>query len=99
MLLWVLIPAFLGARLYYVFIQSSRGPNGLGHYLAHPLDILAIWQGGIHIYGALIGGGAALLIYMYVKKLPTLIYLDAVGLALPLSQAIGRLGNFMNQEL
>ena len=60
MLLWVLIPAFIGARLYYVFIQSPRGPNGLGHYLAHPLDILAIWQGGIHIYGAFIFGGAAL---------------------------------------
>ena len=99
MLLWVLIPAFIGARLYYVFIQSPRGPNGLGHYLAHPLEILAIWQGGIHIYGAFIFGGAALLIYLSVKKLPLLLYLDAVGLALPLAQVIGRLGNFINQEL
>src|SRR5258708_39867943 len=48
MLLWVLIPAVIGARLYYVFIQSPRGPNGLRHYLAHPLDILAISQAGIH---------------------------------------------------
>ncbi len=99
MLLWVLIPAFIGARLYYVFIQSPRGPSGLGHYLAHPLDILAIWQGGIHIYGAFIFGGAALLLYLRVKKLPLLLYLDAVGLALPLAQAIGRIGNFINQEL
>jgi phosphatidylglycerol:prolipoprotein diacylglycerol transferase len=99
MLLWVVVPAIIGARLYYVFIQSPRGPDGLDSYLAHPLEILAIWQGGIHIYGALIGGGIALLIYVYVKKLPALIYLDAVGLGLLLSQAIGRLGNFMNQEL
>lgn len=100
MLLWIVIPAFIGARLYYVFIQSPRtGPNGLDHYLANPLDILAIWKGGIHIYGAFIFGGLALLIYLRVKKLPLLIYLDAVGLALPLAQAIGRLGNFMNQEL
>src|SRR6266705_12633 len=99
MLLWVLIPAFIGARLYYVFIQSPRGPSGLGHYLAHPLDILAIWQGGIHIYGAFIFGVAALLLYLRVKKLPLLLYLDAVGLALPLAQAIGRIGNFINQEL
>ena len=99
LLLWVVIPAIIGARLYYVFIQAPRGPDGLGYYLAHPLQILAIWQGGIHIYGALIGGGIALLTYMYVKKLPALIYLDAVGLALLLGQAIGRLGNFMNQEL
>ncbi len=62
MLLWVLIPAIIGARLYFVFIQSPRGPNGLGHYLANPIEILEIWRGGIH-------------------------------------KAIGRLGNFMNQEL
>jgi phosphatidylglycerol:prolipoprotein diacylglycerol transferase len=99
MLLWVLIPALLGARLYFVFIQSPRGPNGLGHYLAYPLDILAVWKGGIHIYGAFIFGGIALLLYMRARKLPPLIYLDAVGLALPLAQAIGRLGNFINQEL
>src|SRR6266700_2898251 len=68
MLLWVLIPAFIGARLYYVFIQSPRGPSGLGLYLG-------------------------------VRKLPLLLYLDAVGLALPLAQAIGRIGNFINQEL
>lgn len=99
LLLWVVIPAIIGARLYYVFIQSPRGPNGLDNYLAHPLAILEIWQGGIHIYGALIGGGLALLIYAAVKKLPVLIYLDAIALVLPFSQAIGRLGNFMNQEL
>src|SRR5579863_7640591 len=57
MLLWVLIPALVGARLYYVFIQSPRGPNGLDQYLAHPLEILEIWRGGIHIYGAFILGG------------------------------------------
>jgi phosphatidylglycerol:prolipoprotein diacylglycerol transferase len=99
MLLWVLIPALLGARLYFVFIQSPRGPNGLGHYLAYPLDILAVWKGGIHIYGAFIFGGIALLLYMRARKLPPLLYLDAVGLALPLAQVIGRLGNFINQEL
>ncbi len=99
MLLWVLIPAVLGARLYYVFIQSPRGPDGLEHYLAYPLDILAIWKGGIHIYGAFIFGGIAALLYMRALKLPPLIYLDAIGLALLLAQAIGRLGNFINQEL
>ncbi len=99
MLFWILIPALLGARLYYVFIQAPPGPTGSGYYLANPLQILAIWKGGIHIYGALIGGGIALLIYVRRKKLPALIFLDGVALVLPLSQAIGRLGNFMNQEL
>ena len=50
MLLWVLIPALVGARLYFVFIQSPRGPNGIGQYLANPIEILQIWRGGIHIY-------------------------------------------------
>jgi phosphatidylglycerol---prolipoprotein diacylglyceryl transferase len=99
MLLWVVIPAIIGARLYYVFIQSPRGPDGLGFYLSHPFEIIAVWKGGIHIYGAFIFGGIALLLYAYLKKLPRLIYLDAVGLALPLAQAIGRIGNFINQEL
>lgn len=99
MLMWVLIPAIVGARLYYVFIQSPRGPDGLGHYLAHPIEILEVWRGGIHIYGAFIFGGLALLLYMWKRKLPPFIYLDGIGLGLLLGQAIGRIGNFINQEL
>jgi len=99
MLLWVLIPALIGERLYYVFIQSPRGPNGLGEYLAHPIEILEIWRGGMHIYGAFIFGGIAIALYTRWRKLPLLIYLDAAGLALPLGQAIGRWANFINQEL
>jgi phosphatidylglycerol:prolipoprotein diacylglycerol transferase len=99
MLLWVLIPALIGERLYYVFIQSPRGPNGLGEYLAHPIEILEIWRGGLHIYGAFIFGGIAIALYARWRKLPLLIYLDAAGLALPLGQAIGRWANFINQEL
>lgn len=98
-LLWVLIPALVGARLYFVFIQSPRGPGGLGEYLAHPLEILEIWRGGIHIYGAFILGGLALLLYLRWRKLPIAIYLDGIGLGLLLGQAIGRIGNFLNQEL
>ncbi|NET48194.1 MAG: prolipoprotein diacylglyceryl transferase, partial [Merismopedia sp. SIO2A8] len=43
MLLWVMIPGFIGARLYYVFIQSPRGEAGLGYYLANPGEILRVW--------------------------------------------------------
>ncbi|MBA2678967.1 MAG: prolipoprotein diacylglyceryl transferase [Ktedonobacteraceae bacterium] len=99
MLLWVLIPAIIGARLYYVFIQSPRGPTGLGRYLADPIEILQVWRGGIHIYGALIFGCIALLAYLRIHKLPYLRYLDGIVLGLALGQVIGRLGNFINQEL
>ncbi len=100
MLIWVLIPALIGARLYYVFIQAPRelllGPGG---FLDNPASIFAIWTGGIHIFGAFIFGAIALWLYARVRKLPVLVYLDAVALGLPLGQAIGRWANFINQEL
>ncbi len=99
MLLWVLLPAFLGARLYYVLIQSPRTAEGIGRYLKHPIEIVQIWGGGIHIFGGLIAGGIALWLFAKIRRLPTLIYLDAILLGLPLAQAIGRWGNFINQEL
>ena len=74
LLLWILIPGLIGARLYYVFIQSPRGPDGLGYYLSNPWAILQIWTGGIHIFGAFIFGGIAALIYTRRHNLPPLIY-------------------------
>ena len=99
MVLWVLIPGLIGARLYYVFIQSPRTAGGIGRYLSNPVEILQIWGGGIHIFGAFIFGGVALFLYTRWQRLPALVYLDAIALALPLAQAIGRWGNFINQEL
>ncbi len=99
LLLWILIPGLIGARLYYVFIQSPRGPDGLGYYLSNPLAILQIWSGGIHIFGAFIFGGISAVLYLRRRGLPTLLYLDAVALGMPLGQAIGRWANFINQEL
>jgi phosphatidylglycerol:prolipoprotein diacylglycerol transferase len=99
MLMWVLIPAIIGARLYYVFIQAPRGPGGLEEYLAHPIEILEVWRGGIHIYGAFIFGGIAAVLFLRYRKLPLLPFLDGIGVGLLLGQAIGRIGNFINQEL
>ncbi|MDB9527240.1 prolipoprotein diacylglyceryl transferase [Oscillatoria sp. CS-180] len=99
MLFWILIPGFIGARLYYVFIQSPRGSTGIGYYLQNPMEILRVWGGGIHIFGGFIFGGIALWIFTRVRQLDALPYLDAIALGLPLAQAIGRWGNFINQEL
>ena len=98
-LLWVMLGAIVGARLYYVFIQSPRGPNGLERYLANPLEILNVMGGGLHIFGGFIGGAIAVFLYARRRKLPLLIYLDGAALGMPLAQAIARLGNFINQEL
>jgi phosphatidylglycerol---prolipoprotein diacylglyceryl transferase len=99
MLVWVLIPGLIGARLYYVFIQAPRGPEGLGRFLENPVSILQIWTGGIHIYGAFILGGLALILFARWNKLNLPIYLDGLGIGIPLGQAIGRWANFINQEL
>lgn len=98
-LLWVLIGAVIGARLYYVFIQSPRGPDGLERYLANPLEILNVMGGGLHIFGGFIGGAIALWLFARRRQLPVAVYLDGTALGLPLGQAIARLGNFINQEL
>jgi len=97
MLTWILIPGFIGARLYYVLIQSP--PEQAREYLANPMSILRIWDGGIHIFGGFIFGAIALWLYAKLNQLPALVYLDAIAFTLPLSQAIGRWGNFINQEL
>ncbi len=99
LLFWALIPGLIGARLYYVFIQSPRGPQGLGRYLSNPVEIIQIWSGGLHIFGGFILGGLAVWLFLRFRKLPPLIYLDGIALGLPLAQAIGRLANFINQEL
>ena len=80
MLFWILIPGFIGARLYYVFIQSPRGATGLGYYLENPGQILQVWGGGIHIFGGFIFGGVALWVFSRVRKMNALLYLDAIAL-------------------
>lgn len=99
LLFWVLIPGFLGARLYYVFIQSPRGPDGLERYLADPAKILAIWEGGLHIFGGFLGGALGVIAFSRLRKTPLLVLGDAIALGLPLGQAVGRWANFINQEL
>ena len=99
MLLWILIPGFIGARLYYVFVQSPRDASGLGYFLQNPGEILKVWSGGIHIFGGFIAGGLALWIFTRLRHLNPLPYLDGIALGLPLGQAIARWGNFINQEL
>lgn len=95
--LWIVVPAVFGARLYALFLQLPPGAHGSGYYIGHPLTILAVWQGGLHLYGALLGGGIALLAYLSIKKLPVPLYLDALALALLVCQIIGRLGSFFDQ--
>ena len=101
-LIWVLIGGILGARLWHVFLPSAADmARGLTtqFYLTHPLDLLSVWKGGLGIPGAVIGGVLALFIFCRRRKLVFAEWADIAAPALALGQAIGRWGNYVNQEL
>lgn len=102
MLVWMLIAGIIGARLWHILTPSpSLVAQGVTtyYYLTHPLDIIAIWRGGLGIPGAVLGGVIALFFFVRKHHLPFLKWLDILAPALALGQAIGRWGNFFNQEL
>lgn len=88
---WTILIGFIGARVYYVLFE-------LDYYLQNPGEILQIWNGGIAIYGGVIAGGLTLYFYAKSKKMDPLFVTDTVAPYLLLAQAIGRWGNFVNQE-
>lgn len=93
MLFWTIVGGFLGARVYHVLSSA-------GYYWAHPIDVFKVYNGGLSIYGAVLGGILTLWIY---KKLPTTHYtlltlLDWLAPAVLLGQIIGRFGNLFNYE-
>ena len=90
-LIYGIIGAIIGARLYYVIFQWDYYKNDL-------LSIFKIWEGGLAIYGGIIGGLIAAYFVCKKTKLPFLKLLDLVGMSLLIGQGIGRWGNFTNQE-
>ncbi len=95
-LIVVLVAGILGARLWYV-INATLG--GSSYYVQNPLKILAIPEGGLHIYGAFVLGGLAAYFYARRKKADLLLLLDSVAPAILLGQGLARPVNFINQEL
>lgn len=89
--IWLVIGAIPLARLYYVTFQWEE-------YANHPELIFAVWQGGIAIHGAIIGGVIATLIFARLKRVSFWQLVDLVAPSLILGQALGRWGNFFNSE-
>jgi phosphatidylglycerol:prolipoprotein diacylglycerol transferase len=83
--------AIISARIYYVIFQWE-------YYSQNPGDIIKIWNGGIAIHGALIGSVLTAIVFAKVKKVSFWKLADIAAPSLLLGQAIGRWGNFMNQE-
>ena len=83
----------LGGRLYYV-VQ-----NNPSFYLHHPVEIIAVWQGGMAFFGAMFGGALALIISAWRWRIPVWSLLDVGALGMTIGQTIGRVGNIINGDI
>jgi len=90
--LWVVVGGVVGARVYHLFTGYDWDSGGIA-------GTFAIWEGGLSIWGAVMGGAAALVIVARSRHLDSLALTDSVVVGLVLAQAIGRWGNYFNQEL
>lgn len=91
---WTIGFGLLGGRLYFVLQQ----PN-VGDYLRHPIEIIAVWKGGMAFFGAVISGVLTIAVFASKKRLPVWVALDAGAVFATLPQAIGRLGNIINGDI
>lgn len=90
--MWALPAGLVGARLYHVMTDWYR-------FEGRWLDVVAVWEGGLGIPGGLVAGTAAGVWVARRRRLPALELLDVAAPAIPVAQAIGRFGNWFNQEL
>jgi phosphatidylglycerol:prolipoprotein diacylglycerol transferase len=97
---WVLIAGIIGARIWHVLTpDSTMLIDGKNPYFMRPIEMLNIRNGGLGIPGAVMAGVLALWLYCRKKKLVFSRLLDVIAPGLALGQAIGRWGNFFNQEV
>lgn len=102
-LILVVALAVIFARAWHVLFPSINAVRDTQWYLSNFFDLnegpLVIWSGGLSIFGAVLGGVLGIVIYAYRHKLDTLAWLDIGAVVVPLGQAIGRWGNYVNEEL
>jgi prolipoprotein diacylglyceryl transferase len=89
---WVIVWGVIGARVYHVITDYQLFEDD-------PLRAFQIWRGGLSIWGAVIGGALAVLVTTRRRHLPTLVVMDCMAPGILAAQAIGRWGNWFNQEL
>jgi prolipoprotein diacylglyceryl transferase len=90
--IWAVIVGFLGARAGYVITHT-------GDFVDRPWGVLFIWEGGLALYGGLTFGAITAIVLLRKWRGDVFAFGDAVAVGVPLAQAIGRFGNYFNQEL
>jgi len=101
-LIWALVAGIVGARLWHIFTPPpSMVEQGFTtqYYLTHLLDAIDVRKGGLGLAGAVGGGLLGMYLYTRYRRLNFVEWTDIVAPAIPLGQAVGRWGNFVNQEL
>lgn len=91
---FTVIPGIVGARLYYVIFDYMERPENYHSFY----DVIAVWEGGLAIYGGIIFGALGAVIGLKVKKMRIPAFFDILAPAVQMAQAIGRWGNFANGE-
>ncbi|HOV97539.1 MAG TPA: prolipoprotein diacylglyceryl transferase [bacterium] len=89
---WTIFCGILGARLYHVL-------DYFDYYRYHQLDIFKIWNGGMGIWGGILGGTLGAVTYLKIKGEKIFPWLDIISVVTPLGQSVGRWGNFFNKEI
>jgi len=89
---WLATSGIIGARIYHVLLEWK-------YYIVNPIDIFKIWQGGLAIHGGIIAGIIVIWLYCRKHKLNGWLIASLIAPGLALAQAIGRWGNYFNQEI
>ncbi|MBM3505124.1 MAG: prolipoprotein diacylglyceryl transferase [Alphaproteobacteria bacterium] len=90
---WATLGVVLGGRLGYVVFYKA------GYYLGHPLEILAVWHGGMSFHGGLLGMILAIVVFARRRRIDVLAFADLVAVITPFGLLLGRIANFINGEL
>jgi len=93
MLFYGVLGVVIGGRLGYVLFYKP------GYYIGHPLEVFAVWKGGMSFHGGMLGVIAAMALFAHLRSRPWLQATDLIAPCVPIGLASGRIGNFINGEL
>ena len=99
LLLWAALGVIFGGRLGYILLYAMWYPNLRDFYFANPLQMFAVWEGGMSFHGGALGVILAVLIFAKANKLDAIRVGDVVAPAVPIGLFFGRIANFINGEL